>query len=237
MSLIQTPKKILIVEDEASVAGFIKTGLEDEGYSVTLANNGNAGWKELQANIFDLILLDIRMPGMDGLTLCKKIREEQKSQTPVIMLTALNETSDVIYGLDIGADDYVSKPFKFSELTARMRALLRRSDLTLSQENEDLIYNDLRLNRGNRMAVRGEKNIRLTTKEFALLEFFMLAPEKVHDRKKILKHVWGLDHDINTNVVDVYMNFLRNKVDKGYAQRLLHTVVGAGYMLRVEDDN
>jgi two-component system, OmpR family, copper resistance phosphate regulon response regulator CusR len=237
MTLIQIPKKVLIVEDEASVAGFIKTGLEDEGYSVTLANNGNTGWKELQANAFDLILLDIRMPGMDGLTLCKKIREEQKSQTPVIMLTALNETSDVIYGLDIGADDYVSKPFKFSELTARMRALLRRSDLTLSQEYEDLTYSDLRLNRGNRMAVRGDKNIRLTTKEFVLLEFFMLAPEKVHDRKKILKYVWGLDHDINTNVVDVYMNFLRNKVDKGFAQRLLHTVVGAGYMLRVEDDN
>jgi DNA-binding response OmpR family regulator len=233
-SLMQ--KKILVAEDEPGVSGFLKTGLDEAGYDTTVANNGQQAWNLIQNQTFDLILLDIRMPEMDGLTLCKKIREEQKSLVPVIMLTALNETTDIIMGLDIGADDYVSKPFKFSELLARIRALMRRFELIAEQDTELLSYANLQLNRNTRTAIRGEKSIRLTTKEFSLLEFFMISPEKIHPRKKILKEVWGLEQEINTNVVDVYMNFLRNKIDKNFEDKLLHTVVGAGYMLRLEND-
>jgi two-component system phosphate regulon response regulator PhoB len=228
--LIQTPKKILIVEDEASVAGFIKTGLEDEGYSVTLANNGNAGWKELQANIFDLILLDIRMPGMDGLTLCKKIREEQKSQTPVIMLTALNETSDVIYGLDIGADDYVTKPFSPRELVLRVKALLKRASRVGEADGSDqetLTFGEILVDQARHRVRVGDEEPQLTALEFRLLSTFIKRRGRVQSRERLLDDVWGIDVEVTTRTVDTHVKRLREKL--GSAGRYIETVRGVGY--------
>jgi DNA-binding response OmpR family regulator len=226
---------ILVIEDEKNVAAFIKQGLEEDGFAVTLALDGESGYKALQENSFDLLLLDRRLPGLDGLEVCSLIRNELKSDIPIIMLTALNETSDIVEGLHCGADDYISKPFKFAELMARVKALFRRA-LSDFNKPQNLKFADLELNEKQRIALRSGKPIRLTTKEYSLLEFFLTHPEKVHARHEILKAVWNLEQEINTNVVDVYMNFLRNKVDKGFDKKLLHTVVGVGYILRNEDD-
>lgn len=226
---------ILVIEDEKNVAGFIKQGLEEAGFTVSLALDGETGYQTLQENSFDLLLLDRRLPGLDGLEVCGLIRNKLKSEVPIIMLTALNETSDIVEGLHCGADDYISKPFKFAELLARIKALLRRVNFEV-QKPQNLKFSDLELNFEQRIALRAGKPIRLTTKEFSLLEFFLMYPEKVHARNEILKTVWNLEQEINTNVVDVYMNFLRNKVDKGFDKKLLHTVVGVGYILRNEDD-
>lgn len=228
-------QKILVIEDERIVSNFIKQGLEEENFEVVVAADGESGFSIIKNQTFDLVLLDRRLPGLDGLEVCRLIREELCIDVPIIMLTALNETGDVVDGLNYGADDYISKPFKFAELLARIRALLRRVQ-TEANKSKNLQFADLELNMEMRVAVRSGKAIRLTTKEFSLLEYFLIHPEKVHTRNEILKNVWNLEQEISTNVVDVYLNFLRNKVDKGFKNKLLHTVVGVGYIMRNEDD-
>jgi two-component system, OmpR family, copper resistance phosphate regulon response regulator CusR len=228
-------QKILVIEDERNVSGFIKQGLSEENFEVTVAADGETGFSEMKSKTFDLVLLDRRLPGLDGLEICKLIREDLQSDVPIIMLTALNETGDIVDGLNYGADDYISKPFKFAELLARVKALLRRVQ-TEANKSKNLHFADLELNMEMRIAVRSGKSIRLTTKEFSLLEYFLTHPEKVHTRNEILKNVWNLEQEISTNVVDVYMNFLRNKIDKGFKNKILHTVVGVGYIMRNEDD-
>ena len=203
-----------------------------EGFvsSVTrsLVYDGNAGWELLQNESFDLLILDIIMPGMNGLELCRMYRQRFGYHSPVVMLTALGTTDDIVKGLDAGADDYLVKPFSFQELEARIKALLRRSKEVPVQQ---LVCGDLILDCTLRRARRGNMDIDLTVKEYRLLEYFLLHQRAVLSRLTLLRDVWDKNFDTNTNVVDVYVNYLRAKIDKGFEDKLIHTVVGVGYMM------
>ncbi|MCH8554695.1 MAG: response regulator transcription factor [Schleiferiaceae bacterium] len=226
---------ILIIEDEPSVMRFVKQGLEDDGHHVTTAADGEKGLQIASSKRFDAIVLDVRLPKMDGIEVCQKIRAGSFENTvPIIMLTAMSDTEDIIKGLDSGADDYLPKPFKFSELYARLRALNRRNHADYNEEEKELLYNTLHINLEMKEVTREGQLIKLTAREFFLLEFFVRQPEKVHSRAFILEKVWGIQHELNTNVVDVYMNFLRNKIDKPFEKKLLHTIIGMGYSMRAE---
>ncbi len=225
--------KITIVEDEPNIVSFLERGLTENNYKVQVACNGEDGWELLQNNNADLILLDLMLPGIiDGWELCRKFREKFGYETPILMLTALNTIDDIVKGLDVGADDYLAKPFRFQELLARVNALLRRNT---KKEINLLQFSDLTLNRKNRTATRGNQLFNLTVKEFRLLEHFMLHPETVLSRTQLLEHVWDISFDPNTNVVDVYINFLRNKIDRNFNINLLHTIIGVGYVLKEEN--
>ena len=223
--------KILLVEDEINIASFIERGLKEFGHTVTVCHDGNAGWKILQDEPFDLLILDIIMPGTNGLDLCRQYRQREGYQTPVVMLTALGTTEDIVKGLDAGADDYLVKPFSFQELEARIKALLRRGKESPALQ---LTCNDLVLDCNTRRAQRGEFTIDLTVKEYRLLEYFMTHQGTVLSRLTLLKDVWDKNFDTNTNVGNVYGNYLRNKIDKDFETKLIHTVVGMGYIMGIQ---
>lgn len=220
--------KIILVEDEINIASFIERGFREFGHEVSVVYDGNAGWELLQNESFDLLILDIIMPGMNGLELCRMYRQRFGYHSPVVMLTALGTTDDIVKGLDAGADDYLVKPFSFQELEARIKALLRRSKEVPVQQ---LVCGDLILDCTLRRARRGNMDIDLTVKEYRLLEYFLLHQRAVLSRLTLLRDVWDKNFDTNTNVVDVYVNYLRAKIDKGFEDKLIHTVVGVGYMM------
>ncbi|HAN78929.1 MAG TPA: DNA-binding response regulator [Bacteroidales bacterium] len=224
--------KVLVVEDEPKVAMFIKKGLEEQDFEVSVAYDGELGLALSKSGNFDIILLDLVVPFINGLQLCRLIRQTNR-QVPILMVTALGTLDDKLAGFEAGADDYLLKPFEFSELLARMRALLKRNTGVI-QSDKLIMYADLELNLDKKMAVRQGKSIQLTAKEFALLELFMNNAGKVLSREYIAEKVWEITFDTGTNVVDVYVNLLRKKVDKDFADKLIHTRIGMGYIFYVE---
>jgi two-component system, OmpR family, copper resistance phosphate regulon response regulator CusR len=220
--------KILIVEDEPKVAAFIKKGLEENQYDVEVSYDGLLAEKLAKQYKYDLFILDIIIPGISGLELCKKLKL-LNSNIPVLMLTALGTTDDKITGFDAGADDYLVKPFEFRELLARVKVLLKKVDQTQDTFNK-LIIADLELDLDKKVVRRGTSIIDLTAKEFSLLEYFMRNRGRVLSRNDIAEKVWDASFDFGTNVVDVYVNFLRKKIDKGFDNKLIHTKVGFGYV-------
>ncbi len=224
--------RILIVEDEKKVANFVKKGLQEEGYAVDLSFDGEEGLKLGKDPSYDLIILDIYLPKLDGLAALKKLRAHGVP-TPVLLLTVRATIEDKVLGLDSGADDYLTKPFAFQELLARVRALLRRR---MDTGAATVRIGDLVLDPASRIVSRGERRIELTVKEFSLLEYFMRNPGKVLTRTMIIEHVWNYDFDSGTNVVDVYVNYLRKKIDPGQEQKLIHTVRGVGYVMKVQTE-
>ncbi len=220
--------RILLVEDERKVASFIKRGLEAVNYSVDVEYDGKAGLQRLLEGEYDLLILDVMLPGLDGLSVMKQIRRQQMN-VPILLLTARVTVADKVTGLDLGADDYLTKPFAFEELLARVRALLRRGGQAAAPV---LSVADLRLDPASREVSRGDRRIELTPKEFALLEFFLRRREQILSRAVIAQHVWGIDYDTFTNVIDVYVNYLRKKIDDDFDVKLIHTVRGAGYVLK-----
>lgn len=225
---------ILVVEDEAEIARVLQLELEHEGYSVTVARDGRTGLALAQSNEWDLILLDILLPGMSGIEVCRRLRVQRT--VPIIMLTAKDDLSDKVAGLDAGADDYITKPFAFEELLARVRSQLRRATLDRQGLREPqsgkLRAADLVLDPSARTVLRGDRSIELTRREFDLLEFLLRHQGQVLTRDTLLSEVWGYDYAGETNVVDVYIRYLRNKVDADCASRLIHTSRGVGYVLR-----
>ncbi len=219
--------KILVVEDEERVSQFIQKGLREEGHAVDAAFDGEEGSFLAEVNDYDLIILDLMLPKKNGIMVCRELRDRGVA-TPVLMLTARDSTGDKVRGLDAGADDYLTKPFAFEELLARVRALLRRGSET---KTPTLKIADLELDPMSRRVTRGGEPIRLTTKEYALLEYMMRNPDKVLSRTLIGEHVWDMNFDPESNVIDVYVSHLRNKVDKGFSMPLIHTLRGQGYML------
>ncbi len=230
LEIVGRAMRILVVEDEKKVAGFIKKGLSEEGYAVDVANDGRSGLQLSLDRVHDLIILDIQLPKMDGLSVLGTLRKE-KIATPVLLLTVRATIEDKVLGLDAGADDYLTKPFAFQELLARVRALLRRS-----AENRQPVLQiaDLTLDPARRSVFRGAEKIDLTAREFALLEYFMRNEGRVLTRTMISEHVWDYDFDSGTNVIDVYVNYLRRKIDSGFDRKLIHTVRGVGYILKAE---
>lgn len=221
--------KILIVEDEVNIASFIKRGLQECGYEVSAAYDGEEAWQLIKQERYDLFMLDIIMPKIDGLQLCKMIRQNLGYSIPILMVTALSTTDDIVSGLDAGADDYISKPFSFAELQARIRALLRRREG--AKVNQVLQCGDLTLDQVSRRATRNGETIDLTVKEYRLLEYFMNNQGIALSRLQLLREVWDKNFDTNTNIVDVYVNYLRAKIDKNHDKKLIRTVVGLGYMM------
>lgn len=221
---------LLLVEDEPSVVSVISRGLNDEGFTVSISPDGLIGKQMALENQFDLIILDIMLPGINGLELCKIIKE-QKPNTPIIMLTALGTTENVVNGLDNGADDYIIKPFKFAELFARIRMLLRRYHGVVSQD-QIISIADLQVNLSAKTVKRNQQEIVLTATEYRLIEYMAKNKSKILSRIDILENVWDIDFNLGTNVVDVYVNYLRKKIDKNADQKLIHTAVGLGYILK-----
>ncbi len=225
--------RILVVEDEKKVASFIKKGLEEQSYVVDTAFDGLEGERLASQTPYDAIILDVLLPKQDGVVTCQKIRHRGVS-TPVLILTALGETDDKVRGLDSGADDYLTKPFHFEELLARVRALLRRK----SQDKSALLQaGSLVLDPVTRKVEREGRQIRLTSREFALLEYFMRNKGQILSRANLAQHVWNVSFDMESNVIDVYVKLLRQKIDRGFDQPMLQTIVGAGYVLKDPDEN
>ena len=220
--------RILVVEDEKKVASFIQRGLEGEGFSVEVAYDGESGVEMGSQSSFDLILMDVMLPKMDGLQAIKALREKGV-ESPVLCLTAKDTVEDIVAGLDSGSDDYLTKPFAFAELLARVRALVRRGT---QERGAAITYADLRLDPVAHKVWRSDSEIDLTAKEYALLEFFMRNPETTLTRTMIAEHVWDYTFDSFTNIIDVYVNYLRKKVDRDYTNKLIHTVRGIGYVLK-----
>jgi len=222
--------KILLIEDEPSVSSFIKRGLEENGYTVQQAFDGDTGLKLAKQDAFELIILDLILPHRNGLEICRELREEGYKDVPILMLTALSSTEDVVEGLEAGADDYLRKPFKFQELLARIHAMARRRHIAPSRKK--LQVANLEMDLDAKTVSRDGKQITLTAREFTLLEYFIRNNGRVISRNTILEQVWELDFDTGTNVVDVYVNYLRKKIDKGFSPKLIHTVIGMGYVLK-----
>ncbi|MEW6660486.1 MAG: response regulator transcription factor [Thermodesulfobacteriota bacterium] len=220
--------RILVVEDEKKVAGFIKKGLEEEGYAIDVAFDGREGLLRALDGVYDLIILDLNLPQMDGLRVLREFRQH-RGKTPVLLLTVRAAIEDKVLGLDTGADDYLTKPFSFQELLARIRALLRRR---VEAASPLLQVADLTLDPARRLVSRGPEKIDLSTKEFALLDYFMRHPGRVLTRTMIGEHVWDYDFDPMSNIIDVYVNYLRKKIDAGRERKLLRTVRGVGYVLQ-----
>ncbi|RMF45708.1 MAG: DNA-binding response regulator [Deltaproteobacteria bacterium] len=223
--------RILVVEDEKKVASFIKRGLEEEGFVVELAADGEEGLSLATEKKFDVVLMDLMLPKRDGLEVIREMRQRD-ILTPVLCLTAKDTVEDIVSGLDSGSDDYLTKPFAFAELLARVRALLRRGS---QDRGAELTYADLRLDPVTHKVWRSDKEIDLTAKEYALLEYFMRNAEQVLTRTMIAEHVWDYTFDSFTNIIDVYVNYLRKKIDRDYDVKLIHTVRGVGYVLRKGD--
>ncbi len=220
---------ILVVEDEPKVASFIKKGLEDYGHEVTIAEDGDKGLELALGSQWDIVLLDVMLPGLQGMEVCKKIRESG-SLVPVMMLTALGTIEDKMEGFDLGADDYLVKPFEFKELLARINSLHRRN--SKSDDQSAILYlADLQLNTNKHEVLREGKLINLTAKEYAILEYLLKHKERIVSRTELTENIWGQGFDTGTNVVDVYINLLRKKVDKNFSQKLIYTRVGFGYII------
>jgi DNA-binding response OmpR family regulator len=222
--------KILLAEDEINIASFIERGLREFGHEVRVAHDGEAARELIRQERFQFLILDIIMPGTDGLELCRKYREAYGYASPVIMLTALGATEDIVKGLAAGADDYLVKPFSFQELEARIRALLRRTGPEPANPPV-LVCGDLVLETENRRAIRNGQPVNLTVREYRLLEYLMLNQGNPLSRESIIKEVWDKEADRNMNVVDVYVNYLRTKIDKGSARKMIRTVSGIGYLI------
>jgi two-component system, OmpR family, copper resistance phosphate regulon response regulator CusR len=222
--------KVLVVEDEPLVSTFIKQGLEEQGFEVDVAFDGHLAQRMSLSREYDVILLDIVIPGINGFDLCRLIKKEKPSQ-PVLMLTTLGTTTDKVAGFDSGADDYLQKPFEFAELTARLRALARRASVGQTNYGATFRVEDLKLDMERKIARRGDKMIKLSAKEFLLLEYFMKNPGRVISRAELADKVWNINFETGTNVVEVYINMLRNKIDKDFEPKLLHTRIGLGYVL------
>lgn len=224
-------KNILIVEDEYNVATFIKKGLEEVGYNAFIAYDGETCLELLLQKEINLILLDVILPGMNGYEIANKVRSLGFTAIPIIFLSALGSTDNIVKGLDTGADDYLTKPFKFKELLARIRAVARRKNINVP--NTSLLkLADLELNNDTKIVKRDNTEIKLTSTEFRLLEYLLKNKNKVLSRVDILEHVWDISFNMGTNVVDVYVNYLRNKIDKKFTPKLIQTVVGMGYILK-----
>lgn len=221
---------ILLIEDDVPVATMLNKGLSESGYLVTVAPDGNVGWELASANGFDLLILDIMLPGINGLELCKRLRKEEIN-IPILMLTALGTTENIVLGLDSGADDYLVKPFKFAELEARLRNLARRKSGS-SKPLESLQIEDLIINLAAKSATRNNHEVTLTSTEYRLLEYMAKNRGRVLSRLQLLENVWGIDFNMSTNVVDVYVNYLRKKIDKNSPVKLIHTVTGMGYIIK-----
>lgn len=226
--------KILIIEDDLRVAELLQRGLEEHGFIPTLAYDGVSGKKLALQNDYDLIITDIILPKMDGIDLCKFIRQS-KPNMPIIMLTALGTTDDKVEGFDAGADDYLVKPFEMRELIARIRALLNRSDNSNNSSVTILNYADLEMNLHTKIVKRNGQDISLTPKEFKLLEYMLQNPERVLSRTEIAEKVWDTHFDTGTNFIDVYINYLRKKIDREFEHKLIHTKSGMGFVLKRED--
>lgn len=223
--------KILLIEDEKKIADTLAKGLKELDYHVETAYDGKIGMRIFESGSFNMIITDINLPGINGYDLCKAIRSRNQ-HIPIIMLTALSATDDKIEGFDAGADDYLVKPFEFKELLARIRALLKRTMNQQLPAGNILTVADLELDVDSKEVTRAGKPISLTAKEFQLLEYFMRNRNRVVSRADIAERVWELDFDTKTNVIDVYVNFLRKKIDKGFEPKLIHTQVGMGYMMK-----
>ncbi len=224
------PEHILVIEDDREIADLLRRGLIYEGYSVTVAGDGPAGLAAARDRPPDLVLLDLMLPGMDGLTVCQRLRAA--SDVPILILTARDAVPDRVKGLDAGADDYVVKPFSFDELLARIRALLRRRQPAAAREV--LRFADLTLNPDTREVYRGSRRIELTAREFEILQLFMEHPRQVLTRDTLYDRIWGYDFGGESNIIEVYIRYLRSKLEEGGAPRLIQTVRGVGYALREE---
>ncbi|THU41885.1 response regulator transcription factor [Niastella caeni] len=223
--------KILLVEDEAALASMLNKGLKEAGYEVTVAPDGLIGHEMAIKNQFDVMILDIMLPGLNGMQLCKQLRRQQ-IDTPILMLTALGTTENIVAGLDSGADDYLVKPFHFAELEARLRTLVRRKSPGNNGTSDLLQIGTLTLNTSTRSASLNGDPVNLTATEYRLLEFMLQNRGRVLSRMELLENVWGIDFNMSTNVVDVYVNYLRKKIDTDPAQKLIHTMIGMGYILK-----
>ena len=224
-------RKVLIVEDEQKIADTLKLGLSENGYHVEVAYDGTIGYRLFQMHTFNLIVLDINLPGINGYELCKRIRAENP-HIPIIMLTALSALNDKIEGYDAGADDYIVKPFEFKELLLKIRVLLKRTMNQSLPVGTILKAADLEMNLDSKEVKRGDTLIQLTAKEFQLLEYLLRNKNRVVSRADIAVNVWDIDFDTNANVIDVYISYLRNKVDKNFPDKLIQTQVGMGYVLK-----
>jgi DNA-binding response OmpR family regulator len=222
--------RILVVEDEPKVAGLVKKGLEEHGFEADIAYDGLMGLKMFQQTIYQLLIIDINLPVLNGFDLCKEIRTENH-RVPILMLTALSGTDSKVMGFESGADDYLVKPFEFRELVVRIKALLRRTERQVFT-SRILEIADLQMDTDAKIVKRGDDIIELTAKEFALLEYFLVNQGRVVSRVDIAEKIWDINFDTGTNVIDVYVNFLRKKIDKNYNPKLIHTVIGMGYVLR-----
>jgi two-component system copper resistance phosphate regulon response regulator CusR len=223
--------KILVIEDEVKTLNLIKEGLEAHNAQVDIAYDGQLGLTLAERNEYSLIITDIILPEINGLTLCKTLRDKGNN-TPILLLTALGTTQDIITGLDAGADDYLSKPFEFNELMARIRALTRRSSTIIPRSNT-LRVSDLELDVDTKAVRRAGNEIILTAKEFSLLEYFMNNIGRVISKVELAEKIWDITFDTGTNVIEVYVNFLRKKIDKDYDVKLIHTQIGMGYVMKV----
>lgn len=223
--------RVLLVEDQPKMSSFIRKGLEALGYSVDVAETGEIGESLVTGTEYDAIVLDAMLPGQNGFDTARHLRRDGCT-TPILMLTALSGTRDKVNGLDAGADDYLTKPFEFEELAARLRALMRRPTASAGVK---LQYADVEMDLVERKVTRAGQVVPLTAKEFALLEYFLRNPKRVLSRVAIGEHVWDASFDAQSNVIDVYVNMLRKKIDHPFEQRLIHTVVGAGYVLEKKD--
>lgn len=231
-------KKIVLIEDESSVVSFIKKGLQELDYEISVALDGSTGIRMVENNEFDMIILDIMLPDINGLEVCKEIRKKNKT-IPILFLTALDSSENIVLGLESGGDDYLVKPFKFIELVARIKSLLRRSGHSNGTdsnevENDENTYQfeDLTVNDYTKKVTRSGTEISLTSTEYKLLLYFLNNPEKVISRAEILDAVWGVNYELGTNVVDVYVNYLRKKLDSQDENKIIHTVIGMGYVLK-----
>jgi heavy metal response regulator len=224
--------RLLLVEDEKNVAAFIRKGLEEEFYTVDVAEDGASGCAMAEANSYDLLILDLMLPEMSGMEICRRLRRKGV-KTPVLMLTAVDSVSSKVQGLESGADDYLTKPFAFSELVARVKALLRRYGDSVSE----LSLEDLKIDLLARRVFRGRTEIQLTPKEFSLLEYLLRNKGRVLSRTQIIENVWGYTFDPSTNVIDVHIKSIREKVDENFPKRLIHTVRGVGYVLKADSSD
>lgn len=228
-------RKILLIEDEPGLVSVIIRGLKESGVEISVAGDGSTGLEMATKHSFDLVILDVLLPGINGIQVCRELRKKDPN-IPVLMLTALGSTENIITGLDSGADDYMVKPFKFAELEARIRSLIRRSSAPTVVSTKQEIAG-LEVDISSKTARRYNKPINLTATEYRLLEYFVQNQNKVLSRINILENVWNIDFNMGTNVVDVYVNYLRKKVDNGHAVKLIHTVFGMGYIFKQEPEH
>jgi DNA-binding response OmpR family regulator len=228
--------KLLLIEDDSRVSELIKRGLEEQGFDIDVAYDGAMGKKLALQNEYQLIITDIILPKINGLDLCKELRQN-KPDTPIIMLTALGTTDDKVEGFDAGADDYLVKPFEMRELLVRIRALLKRNNKSVNHSGNIIKYADIEMNLNTKIVKRSNVEISLTPKEFNLLQYMLQNPERVLSRVEIAEKVWDTHFDTGTNFIDVYINYLRKKIDKDFSKKLIHTKSGMGFILKENNED